>query len=31
VKSGLIPELMGRLPMLATLHDLNEEALVDCD
>jgi ATP-dependent Clp protease ATP-binding subunit ClpX len=29
LKVGLIPELIGRLPMIATLHDLNEEALVD--
>ncbi|MDB4928424.1 MAG: ATP-dependent protease [Myxococcaceae bacterium] len=29
LKFGLIPEFIGRLPMLATLHELNEEALVD--
>jgi ATP-dependent Clp protease ATP-binding subunit ClpX len=25
----LIPEFIGRLPVIATLHELNEEALVD--
>lgn len=29
LKFGLIPEFIGRLPVLATLHDLSEEALVD--
>ena len=29
LKFGLIPEFIGRLPVLATLHELNEEALVD--
>ncbi len=29
VKFGLIPEFVGRLPVLATLSDLNEEALVE--
>jgi ATP-dependent Clp protease ATP-binding subunit ClpX len=29
LKFGLIPEFIGRLPMLATLHELNEEALID--
>jgi ATP-dependent Clp protease ATP-binding subunit ClpX len=28
VKYGLIPEFIGRLPVLATLNDLDEEALV---
>ena len=28
VKYGLIPEFIGRLPVLATLEDLDEEALV---
>ena len=28
VKFGLIPEFVGRLPVIATLDDLNEEALV---
>ena len=28
VKYGLIPELVGRLPVLATLEDLDEDALV---
>src|SRR3546814_10436280 len=26
---GLIPEFIGRLPVIATLHDLDEAALVD--
>ncbi len=26
---GLIPEFIGRLPVLATLHELNESALID--
>ncbi|HVK69646.1 MAG TPA: ATP-dependent Clp protease ATP-binding subunit ClpX, partial [Polyangium sp.] len=26
---GLIPEFIGRLPILATLHELNEDALID--
>ncbi|NLE47540.1 MAG: ATP-dependent Clp protease ATP-binding subunit ClpX [Sandaracinaceae bacterium] len=29
LKAGLIPEFIGRLPVLATLHELDEEALVD--
>ncbi|XXT42408.1 ATP-dependent Clp protease ATP-binding subunit ClpX [Sorangium sp. So ce513] len=29
VKFGLIPEFIGRLPVVATLDDLDEEALVD--
>src|SRR5580692_7628551 len=29
LKFGLIPEFIGRLPVLATLHELNEDALVD--
>ena len=29
VKYGLIPEFVGRLPVLASLHELNEDALVD--
>ncbi|MDD9927031.1 MAG: ATP-dependent Clp protease ATP-binding subunit ClpX, partial [Rhodospirillaceae bacterium] len=29
LKFGLIPEFVGRLPVLATLTDLNEEALVE--
>ncbi|WP_293781318.1 ATP-dependent Clp protease ATP-binding subunit ClpX [uncultured Oxalicibacterium sp.] len=28
VKFGLIPELVGRLPVIATLRELNEEALI---
>ncbi|NND45767.1 MAG: ATP-dependent Clp protease ATP-binding subunit ClpX [Xanthomonadales bacterium] len=28
VKYGLIPEFVGRLPVVATLHELDEEALV---
>lgn len=28
VKYGLIPEFVGRLPVVATLHELNEEALI---
>ena len=28
VKYGLIPELVGRLPIIAALHDLNEDQLV---
>ena len=28
IKFGLIPEFIGRLPIIATLEDLNEEALV---
>lgn len=28
VKYGLIPELVGRLPVITTLHELDEEALV---
>lgn len=29
IKYGLIPEFVGRLPVIATLHSLSEEALVD--
>src|SRR5665648_4582 len=29
VKYGLIPEFVGRLPVVTTLHELNETALVD--
>jgi len=29
LRFGLIPEFIGRLPVLATLHDLDENALVD--
>ncbi len=29
LKFGLIPEFIGRLPVLATLHELNDEALID--
>lgn len=29
VKYGLIPEFVGRLPVVATLHELDEAALVD--
>ena len=29
LKFGLIPEFVGRLPVVATLDDLDEEALVD--
>ena len=29
LKFGLIPEFIGRLPVIATLGDLNEDALVD--
>ena len=29
LKFGLLPEFIGRLPMVATLHELNEDALVD--
>jgi ATP-dependent Clp protease ATP-binding subunit ClpX len=28
LKFGLIPEFVGRLPVIATLHELNEQALV---
>jgi ATP-dependent Clp protease ATP-binding subunit ClpX len=28
VKFGLIPEIVGRLPVISTLHELDEEALV---
>ena len=28
LKFGLIPEFVGRLPVVATLHDLEESALV---
>ena len=29
LKFGLIPEFIGRLPVLATLNDLDESALID--
>ncbi len=29
LRAGLIPEFIGRLPMIATLHELNEEAMID--
>jgi len=29
VKYGLIPEFVGRLPVVATLHELDEDALVE--
>ncbi|KTC77028.1 ATP-dependent Clp protease ATP-binding subunit ClpX [Legionella brunensis] len=29
VKYGLIPEFVGRLPVVTTLHELNEDALID--
>ncbi len=29
VKAGLIPEFVGRLPVVATLHELSESALID--
>ena len=29
LKIGLIPEFIGRLPVIATLHELNEAALID--
>jgi len=29
IKHGLIPEFVGRMPVVATLNDLNEEALVE--
>ena len=29
LKFGLIPEFVGRLPVIATLHDLDEKALVE--
>jgi len=29
LKFGLIPEFVGRLPVAATLHELNEDALID--
>ena len=29
LKFGLIPEFIGRLPVMATLHELDEEALID--
>ncbi len=29
LKYGLIPELIGRMPVLCTLHELSEEALVE--
>lgn len=29
LKYGLIPELIGRMPVICTLHELSEEALID--
>ncbi|MCK4235512.1 MAG: ATP-dependent Clp protease ATP-binding subunit ClpX [Candidatus Krumholzibacteria bacterium] len=29
IKYGLIPELVGRIPIVAPLHDLDEQALID--
>ncbi|MDH5491170.1 MAG: ATP-dependent Clp protease ATP-binding subunit ClpX, partial [Myxococcales bacterium] len=29
LRAGLIPEFVGRLPVIATLHELNDEALVN--
>jgi ATP-dependent Clp protease ATP-binding subunit ClpX len=29
LKFGLIPEFIGRLPVIATLHDLDEQALIE--
>jgi len=29
IKFGLIPEFVGRLPVIATLHSLSQEALID--
>jgi len=29
IKFGLIPELVGRLPVIATMHELSEDALID--
>ncbi len=29
LRIGLIPEFIGRLPVIATLHELNEDALID--
>jgi ATP-dependent Clp protease ATP-binding subunit ClpX len=29
IKAGLIPEFIGRLPVVATLHELHEDALID--
>jgi ATP-dependent Clp protease ATP-binding subunit ClpX len=29
LKFGMIPEFVGRLPVIATLHELDEEALID--
>ena len=29
LKFGMIPEFVGRLPVIAPLHELDEEALVD--
>jgi ATP-dependent Clp protease ATP-binding subunit ClpX len=29
LKFGIIPELIGRLPVIATLHELDEQALMD--
>lgn len=29
LKFGMIPEFVGRVPIIATLHELNEDALID--
>ena len=29
LKYGLIPELIGRMPVICTLHELSEDALID--
>jgi ATP-dependent Clp protease ATP-binding subunit ClpX len=29
IKFGMIPEFVGRVPVVATLHDLDQKALVD--
>jgi ATP-dependent Clp protease ATP-binding subunit ClpX len=29
IKFGLIPELVGRIPVIATMHELDENALID--
>ena len=29
LRAGLIPEFIGRLPVIATLHELDEAALID--
>jgi len=28
IKYGMIPEFLGRLPVIATLHELNEDSLI---